>query len=186
MSAAFVLWLALAYRIRGHRPDSGFLRTVMHPVFTLRPLWAASVFGVVYMLTGDLWIAGAVAIGEWIGLHIRHAPGQDMGTWRGSIWGDVLYMVRVGAMRGAIVFAAVIAPLVVVTHFNGAGLTWLAVVYPFVWGIPVLYAITLPLSYFVGWRIPWRVPHILRGGIEWSEFLTGASRAVVFVLVFGA
>ena len=174
MSAAFVLWLAAAYRIRGHRPDGGFLRTVMHPVFTLRPLWAASVFGVVYLLTGDLWIAGAVAFGEWVGLHIPHARGQDMGTWKGSVREDVAFMAGVGALRGWIVagclayamdFAAPIDTLLMLV----AG-----------------YALTLPLSYFVGWRIPWRVPHILRGGIEWSEFLTGASRALVFVCVFGA
>ena len=177
MSAALVLWLAVAYRIRGHRPDSGVLRTVMHPVFTLRPLWAASVFGVVYLLTGDLWIAGAVAIGEWIGLHIPHARGQDMGTWKGTIREDVAFMGAVGIARGTFVLAALIAALALGTI---AALSW-----PWVF-IPALYAITLPAAYFVGWRIPWRVPHILRGGIEWSELLTGASRALVFVCVFGA
>ncbi len=175
MIAAIVLWLAAAYRIRGHRPDAGFLRTVMHPVFTLRPLWAASCLGAVYILTGDVWIAGAVAIGEWAGLHIRHAPGQDMGTWKGSIRGDVLFMVGVGAARGLIVAVALCIPEYVGTVPGPA------------WGfLPLAYAVTLPLSYYIGWRIPFRVPPLLRGGIEWSEFLTGASRALVFVGVFGA
>lgn len=186
MTAALVLWLALAYRIRGHRPDGGFLRRVMHPVFTLRPLWAASVFGVVYLLTGDLWIAGAVAIGEWIGLHIPHARGQDMGTWRGTIREDVAFMAFVGLCRGVIVLCAIVLPLVAVTYWRGIGLSWVTMIDPAIAFMPLAYAITLPLSYFLGWRIPWRVPHVLRGGIEWSEFLTGASRALVFVLAFGA
>ncbi len=179
MIAAIVLWLAAAYRIRGHRPDAGLLRTVMHPVFTLRPMWAASCFGVVYILTGDVWIAGAVAIGEWAGLHIRHAPGQDMGTWKGSVYDDAGYMAAIGAMRGGIVGALVGA---VVTAGGMVPADEIAHVI----AIPIAYAITLPLSYYIGWRIPFRVPPLLRGGIEWSEFLTGASRALVFVGVFGA
>ncbi len=177
MIAALVLWLAAAYRIRGHRPDAGLLRAVMHPVFTLRPMWAASCFGVIYLLTGDHWVAGAVAIGEWAGLHIRHAPGQDMGTWRGRVAEDVLFMGGVGALRGALVYTWVAAAW-------AAGLTDVPTLGDSL--LPALYAVTLPLAYWIGWRIPWRVPPLLRGGIEWSEFLTGASRALVFVVVFGA
>jgi len=172
--AALVFWLAAAYRIRGHRPDGGVLRRVMHPVFTLRPLWAASCFGVVYILTGDVWIAGAVAIGEWAGLHIRHAPGQDMGTWAGTVRDDVLFMACIGALRGWIVAGCLAAAMGFAAPIDTLML------------LVAGYAITLPLSYYIGWRIPWRVPPLLRGGIEWSEFLTGASRALVFVGVFGA
>ena len=177
IAAATIAGLAVAYRIRGHRPTGGVLRRVMHPVLTLRPLWAAAVFAAVYALTGDPWIAGAVAIGEWIGLHIPHARGQDMGTWCGSVRDDVLTLALVGALRGLLVVAALLAA------WAGA---WVYALHWSVFALPALYAITLPLSYFVGWRIPWRVPHILRGGIEWSELLTGASRALVFVCVFGA
>jgi hypothetical protein len=175
--AAIALWLAAAYRIRGHRPDGGVLRRIMHPVFTLRPLWAASCFGVVYTLTGDVWIAGAVAIGEWAGLHIRHAPGQDLGTWAGTVRDDVIAMAVVGTQRALVVGAAL----------GAAWMAGLVASFPLAWvAMPIAYAITLPLSYYIGWRIPWRVPPLLRGGIEWSEFLTGASRALVFVVVFGA
>jgi hypothetical protein len=175
--AAIVLWLAAAYRIRGHRPDGGVLRRIMHPVFTLRPLWAASCFGVVYILTGDVWVAGAVAAGEWAGLHLRHAPGQDMGTWAGTVRDDVQFMAGAGALRGASVSACLIA--IWAAGWSGAPTVGEAL-------LPALYALTIPAAYWIGWRIPFRVPPLLRGGIEWSELLTGASRALVFVGVFGA
>jgi hypothetical protein len=174
LSLAIIAGLALAYRIRGHRPDGGVLRVIMHPVFTLRPLWAASCFGAVYALTGDVWIAGAVALGEWAGLHLRHAPGQDMGTWAGSVREDVAFMAIVGAQRGAVVLV-----LLTAAHLGGY--------VPFhpLWAVlPIGYALTLPLAYFVGWRVPFRVPPMLRGGIEWSELLTGATRAAVFLFLF--
>jgi hypothetical protein len=88
-------------------------------------------------------------------------------------------MAAIGAMRGGIVGALVGA---VVTAGGMVPADEIAHVI----AIPIAYAITLPLSYYIGWRIPFRVPPLLRGGIEWSEFLTGASRALVFVGVFGA
>lgn len=177
IAALIIAGLSVAYRIRGHRPEGGWLRVIMHPVFTLRPLWAASVFLAVYTLSGDLWVSAAVALGEWVGLHLRHAPGQDMGTWAGTVRDDVGYMAMVGTQRGGIV-AVMLA---------GAYLAGCVSSFPLAWtAIPVLYAVALPLSYWLGWRIPWRVPGILRGGLEWSELLTGATRGAVLVMVFGA
>ena len=174
LSFAIIAGLALAYRIRGHRPDGGALRVVMNPVFFLRPLWAAWCFKVVYTLTGDVWVSGAVSLGEWAGLHIRHAPGQDMGTWAGSVREDVAFMAMVGAQRGAIVLV-----LLTAAHLGGY------VPFDPLWaGLPIGYAMTLPLAYYVGWRVPFHVPPILRGGIEWSELLTGATRAAVFLIFF--
>lgn len=177
LSLAIIAGLALAYRIRGHRPDGGVLRVVMHPVFFLRPLWAASCFVAVYTLTGDLWVSGAVAIGEWAGLHLRHAPGQDMGTWAGSVREDVAFMAMVGAQRGLIVAGAVGAALFAANDQLSAQIGQLI-------ALPLAYALTLPLAYFVGWRVPFRVPPMLRGGIEWSELLTGATRGAVFLILF--
>jgi hypothetical protein len=100
-----------------------------------------------------------------------------MGTWAGSVRDDVIAMAVVGALRGAIVYTWVAAAW-------AAGLTDVPTLGDSL--LPAFYAITLPLSYYIGWRIPFRVPPLLRGGIEWSEFLTGASRAFIFVVVFGA
>lgn len=174
LAALIIAGLALAYRIRGHRPDGGLLRVVMHPVFFLRPLWAASCFAAVYALTADPWVAGAVAIGEWAGLHIRHAPGQDMGTWAGSVLEDVRFMAGVGGARGLIVAGALCIPAYFGAFAPNPAWAFL----------PIAYALTLPAAYWLGWRVPWRVPPILRGGIEWSELLTGATRGAVFLLIF--
>jgi hypothetical protein len=90
---------------------------------------------------------------------------------------DVIAMAVVGTQRALVVGAAL----------GAAWLAGLVAAFPLAWGVmPLAYALTLPAAYWIGWRIPWRVPPLLRGGIEWSELLTGASRALVFVVVFGA
>jgi hypothetical protein len=117
-----------------------------------------------------------------------------MGTWAGTVRDDVIAMAGVGALRGILVLIALIAPtaaveaLTLIHEWTGYGVvleTPLVLVSGFS-HLPTFYAVWLPLSYYIGWRIPWRVPPLLRGGIEWSELLTGASRAFVFVGVFGA
>jgi hypothetical protein len=186
-----VSYLALAYRIRGHRPNAGWGRVFMHPVFSLRPFWALSVFGVVFYLTGDPLVSGLVAFGEWLGLHIPHSKGQNLRA--PPLLPKLLKLAEVGMFRGLIVFCAAALPFTIalVQHYVDFALPLgfdlsIEVSFYWIWAlIPALYAVTYPAFRYLGSRVDLNVPYILRGWFEWMELFAGAGRALVFLIVFG-
>jgi hypothetical protein len=178
---AFIsLYLAFAYRLRGHRPDTGILNRLMHPVFTLRPFWALSTYGSVWLLTGHHELALLLALGEWLALHIPHAKGQNFGEPN-----DGLRNYLVGLQRGGVH----IIVLTGATHWG------------YLVGVPLadpgsffLVAIVLlnglaegtgRLMGYHGWRVgAWPyVPHILRGHLEWQEWWVGLLKGAMFGLL---
>jgi hypothetical protein len=85
-----------------------------------------------------------------------------MGTVRGSVGEDMADLALVGAAR-----AAMAALPIVLVAWTG----------PFA----LLFGLALPAAYWIGYRVPLRLP-LLRIGLEWGELLAGATWGLVLLV----
>lgn len=185
LRAAISLYLACAYRIRGHRPDTGLLNKLMHPVLTLRPFWALSTYYCTYSLTGHHELALLLAFGEWVGLHIPHSKGQNFDHPL-----DPARNYAVGSLRGCVHVVVLAAAVHWGQYGSYVGLD-LKIADPgaaFLLGILWLNCLaegTGRLAGYHGWRAgvyPY-VPGILRGHLEWQEWVVGLFKGIMFGLL---
>jgi hypothetical protein len=180
------LIMAIAYRLRGHRPTGGLLNRLMHPVFVLRPGYALITVAVLHHLIGlDPTLALTIALAEYAGLHIPHAGGQDFGSHGGTPTGDAIHNALVGGVRGTIVTAALLlVALLRPATTDPEPLILLALL------MPVANAAAEGggrLAGFAAWNrglLP-HIPHIARGHLEWQEILVGLFRIGPYLLLLG-
>ena len=152
ITAPLVLLGGLLYRQRGGGIDL--------PIGTqgARAVWCIPTGILVAALTGNWWLAPAVAAMAFLGLMIPHGAFQDDGTYAGDWLTDAIGMSGVCAGRGALMTVPISA------------LYW-------GWGtVDVLPMILLPalagLAYHIAWKIPSTIPHLERG-CALGEFMTG-------------
>ena len=103
-----ILGLALAYRLRGHRPwpdatgVAKLYRLVFFPAVLRIVYWGLPIGACAYWLGATAELSAAVGLLTALGLWLPHGEGQDMGNSRGRVAGDLALMWAIAAARSAL------------------------------------------------------------------------------------
>lgn len=187
---------AMAFRLRGHRPEAQPWKRICTPNLVQRPFFFAASALAIWATGQGALPAAVAAVPLWVGLFFGHSAGQDMGRfWRPGwvlsdaewftawlprysiddpAWKreaiDALHMGVVGAIRGALA---------------GSWWWWLGVDAERAITAGVILLLAHPVGYFLGWRTPFAVPPILTPfNFSWGELWCGAGYGLAILIAF--